>query len=144
MLTSGTQSCLLLSAIFVNLDVKYYDVFVYGTLRKGGTNDHYLSGSLRLKEAIRISGFCLYDYRHRYPYMLEAAPEESVLGEVYRVDEPTLEQLNILEDIENQLYRLVYLERYGFYTYLKYDNDVSELYRISGGDWLAYINEIQS
>lgn len=124
--------------------MNYFDVFVYGTLRKGGANDHFLAESFCLKENVFISGFCLYDYQHSYPFMLTAGPKETVKGEVYRVDEPTLEQLHILEDVENNLYRFAYLDRYEFYTYLKYDTVVKGLTRISSGDWLSYIGNLRS
>jgi len=70
--------------------------------------------------------------------MLRGNERDQVLGEVYRVDEPTLVLLNQLEDVEHNLYRLVYLEGHAFYSYLKYDNNTEGLLKITGGDWLAY------
>lgn len=122
--------------------MKTFDVFVYGTLRKGGTNEHYLRNSSCLQKELWISGFCLYDYQQSYPFMLEAGAKERVKGEVYRVSADQFEQLNILEDVENQLYRLVFLEQYQSFTYLKYNSNVEELNKIPGGDWISYIREI--
>lgn len=121
--------------------MKTFDVFVYGTLRKGGTNEHYLKNSCCLRQEIWISGFCLYDYQQSYPFMLEAGAVESVKGEVYRVSEQQLDQLNILEDVENRLYRLVFLEQCQAFTYLKYDRNIEGLKKIPGGDWISYVRE---
>jgi gamma-glutamylcyclotransferase (GGCT)/AIG2-like uncharacterized protein YtfP len=117
-----------------------FDVFVYGTLRKGGSNAHYLEEARLLKVAYRLQGFGLYDYHGLYPFMLPAGPGRFVTGEVYRVNESVLQQLNVLEDVAHKLYRLAYLKHEGFYTYLKYEDDPEGMPLIEQGDWLAYIN----
>ncbi len=119
--------------------MKFYDVFVYGTLRKGGTNHHWLTSSSCIQTQLIINGFCLYDYRYCYPFMLESEQHNKVTGEIYRVDQTTLRQLDVLEDVENKLYKLVFLPKYQCYTYIKYDNNVEGLLKITGGDWLKYI-----
>ena len=76
-------------------------VFVYGTLLKGNSNhDVYLKDALFLGKA-RAENFALYSFG-AYP---GAVPEkgEAVLGEVYEIDESTLEKLDVLEE-EVELY----------------------------------------
>ncbi len=119
-----------------------YSIFVYGTLRKDGLNHVFMQKAVLLKTNYCLSGYRLYDYNHWYPYMIESHPEDIVTGEVYRIDEATLEALNKLEDIEHQVYRLVYLPAHQCYTYLKFDQDVSGLLPIAGGDWISYIQKI--
>ena len=133
---------LLLLIILVISVMNSFDVFVYGTLCKGVVNHFYLENSMCLLSDVWISGYCLYDYQHSYPFMLKAADDAYVKGEVYRLDAKKMEELNILEDVENKLYRLVYLEENNFYTYLKYDDDLTGLNKITGGDWLKYIHNI--
>jgi len=123
--------------------MKFYDVFVYGTLRKTGSNHHYLQDAQCVQDNVLLSGFCLYDYQHLYPFMLPASPEEAVSGEVYRVNSAQLEVLNLLEDTANRLYRLVYLSDDRFYTYLKYDQQVDGLIKIEGGDWISYYRSLR-
>lgn len=122
--------------------MQYYDVFVYGTLRKGGTNHAYLENAHCLRENVWLNGFVLYDYQHAYPFMLPASEAAKVKGEIYRVDAACLQALNVLEDVENYLYRLVFLEKPGCYTYLKYDNDTAGLGVIRSGDWISYIARV--
>lgn len=119
-----------------------YSVFVYGTLRKGGTYHHFLKNARLLKENYLLPGFRLYDYRHWYPYMVKGNKEDVVTGEIYKVDEAGLQLLNQLEDVENQLYSLVYLPGHRFYTYLKFDHQVSGLHFIPEGDWIQYVKRL--
>lgn len=122
--------------------MQYYDVFVYGTLRRGGTNHSYLEKAECLNDHLCLSGFRLYDFSQQYPFMVPTNKEEEVIGEVYRVNEEVLKQLNVLEDVQNKLYKWVYLEDQSCFTYIKYDNDVSSLNHIRSGDWFQYINSI--
>jgi len=120
--------------------MQYYDVFVYGTLRQGGTNHYYLEGASRKKDHIWLPGFRLYDYEQQYPFMVYASLQDKVRGEVYRINEEQLQMLNILEDVQNKLYKLVYVEEENCFTYIKYDDDVGALIYINSGDWIQYIN----
>ncbi|MEN1760525.1 gamma-glutamylcyclotransferase family protein [Anoxynatronum sibiricum] len=78
-------------------------VFVYGTLMQRQSNHHYLSNSQRLGEGI-VQGYQLY-HLGAYPGMVPSAGSE-VKGEVYRINETTLAQLDELED-EGGEYRRV-------------------------------------
>ena len=78
-------------------------VFVYGTLLRGNRNHpHFLGQSQFLGKAV-LSGYALYNLGS-YPGIIES-PEDSVKGELYEVDEPTLNSLNHLEG-EGSLYAL--------------------------------------
>lgn len=123
--------------------MNFYNVFVYGTLRKRGVNHHLLEKSSCIQPQQIIQGYCLYDYQHHYPYMLEGQKKEAVVGEIYNIDESTRMQLDILEDIEHKLYRFEYLPTYQCYTYLKYDHEVDGLVKISNGDWIEYIKSLR-
>jgi gamma-glutamylcyclotransferase (GGCT)/AIG2-like uncharacterized protein YtfP len=125
--------------------MQHYDVFVYGTLRKGGTNHHYLSDAFCLQNDVWLPGYRLYDFQNAYPFMLPAPTNsEKVRGEIYRVNESILEMLNILEDIENDLYKLVYMSTQQCYTYLKFDTEVGDMKLIRSGDWITYSRKFES
>ena len=115
-----------------------YDIFVYGTLRSGGEyHQLYLRYCPRLLPDYRLPNHALYDYAGLYPFMV---PEtgQSVVGEVYRVPQATKEALDDFEDVEERLYRFVYLPMHGFHTYLKDNIDITLMPRVPGGDWLTY------
>ena len=114
-------------------------IFVYGTLMAGEYN-HALIGSQVLEGEGFISGFDLYSLG-RYPGI---RPSEhcghTVAGEVYLIDDSTLEQVNILED-EGSLYILQSAEvamsdgrtvTAGVYVY---NHDCPESSRILSGSW---------
>lgn len=121
----------------------FYNVFVYGTLRKRGTNHHIISHALCLHTRYVIRGYCLYDYERWYPYMIRGEEDDQVVGEVYRVDQRTLRQLDVLEDVANKLYKLIYLPSHQCHTYIKYDEEVAGLQKIKEGDWIKYIKSLK-
>ncbi|MEM6842333.1 MAG: gamma-glutamylcyclotransferase family protein [Bacteroidota bacterium] len=119
-----------------------YNIFVYGTLRRGGMYAHYLANSELLQEKYRLPGYALHDYQQWYPYMIAQAGS-SVVGDIYRVSEADLSRLHQLEGVDEQLYRFVYLTEHQFYTYLKFDEDVADLLYVKGGDWLTYYQSLK-
>ncbi|MEQ9443211.1 MAG: gamma-glutamylcyclotransferase family protein [Cyclobacteriaceae bacterium] len=118
-----------------------FQIFVYGTLRRSGMYAHYLAASELLREDYLLKGYALYDYQQWYPYMIPQAGS-TVVGDIYQVDEATLKELHELEGVDEHLYRFVYLEAHDCHTYLKYDDDVSDLKYIEGGDWLMYAQSL--
>ncbi len=80
-------------------------VFVYGTLKVGGTNHHFLHGQTLLGSARTPPGYRLYLVAD-YPGMVrDPSDTRGVTGEVWEVDDATLAQLDILEGLEEGLYR---------------------------------------
>jgi gamma-glutamylaminecyclotransferase len=81
-------------------------VFVYGTLKRGGSNHAFLAGQIFLGEARTAPGFSLYRLGG-YPGMIprKNSAAEGVTGEVWSVDEATLAKLDRLEGLAEGLYR---------------------------------------
>lgn len=80
-------------------------IFVYGTLKRGGSNHHYLAGQKFLGEARTVPGFRLYDLGG-YPGMIRHADDrEGVSGEVWSVDADALTYVDGLEGLAEGLYR---------------------------------------
>lgn len=80
-------------------------IFVYGTLKRGGSNHHYLAGQKFLGEARTAPGFRLYDLGG-YPGMIPRPEDrEGVTGEIWSVDADALRHLDGLEGLEEGLYR---------------------------------------
>jgi gamma-glutamylcyclotransferase (GGCT)/AIG2-like uncharacterized protein YtfP len=87
--------------------LKHWTVFVYGTLKRGEPNHHWLSNPQNgfqefLGAARMVRRFPLViASRYNVPYLLDIEEEgkgEGVLGEVYRVDCSMLAKLDELED----------------------------------------------
>ena len=80
-------------------------IFVYGTLKRGGENQHYLAAQTFMAEARTTPGLRLFDVGG-YPGMVEHARDrEGVEGEVWFVDPTCLQQLDELEGIADRLYQ---------------------------------------
>ena len=79
-------------------------VFVYGTLKRGGSNHSFLAGQSCLGEARTVPGFRLYEL-DGFPGMV-AKPDDpdGVNGEVWSVDEACLAKLDQLEGVDEGLY----------------------------------------
>ncbi len=80
-------------------------VFVYGTLKRGGANHHFLAGQRFIGEARTAPGFQMYELEG-YPGMI-AQPDssQSVTGEIWEVDSACLAALDELEGLAEGLYR---------------------------------------
>lgn len=76
-------------------------VFVYGTLRKEGSNAHYLQNAKYIEHRCYAEGQ-LYDTGWGYPALI-LEKDKWVTGELYEVTTEELKQLDELEDfVENR------------------------------------------
>jgi gamma-glutamylcyclotransferase (GGCT)/AIG2-like uncharacterized protein YtfP len=78
-------------------DAATWDVFVYGTLRQGFCNHHYLRRAVRLGSGRTRDGHALYLFGG-IPYLVRDEPGEPVVGELYRVTAGILAGLDRLEE----------------------------------------------
>jgi gamma-glutamylaminecyclotransferase len=80
-------------------------IFVYGTLKRGGSNQHYLAGQKFIGVARTAPGFRLFNLG-QYPGMVPFADDhDGVSGEVWSVEADCLEHLDLLEGVKEGLYR---------------------------------------
>ena len=80
-------------------------VFVYGTLKRGGSNHGHLADQSFRGEARTIPGFQLVDLGE-YPGLLPYPnDQDGVTGEVWWVDNAALARLDEFEGINEGLYR---------------------------------------
>ncbi|MBS4172772.1 gamma-glutamylcyclotransferase family protein [Bacillus sp. FJAT-49736] len=124
-----------------------YKVFVYGTLRKGGTNEHFLKGAVCISDQCWTFGE-LHDTGLGYP-AIKHHPSEKVYGEIYEVDDDVLMQLDELEDYregdENNLYDRIKAIAYTkedeteVFVYLGGNQLFEKSKLIAHGDWLKYL-----
>jgi len=113
------------------------NLFVYGTLKKGGKNHFFLKESRFIRYAI-LEGYSLYDINHGFPLMFED-PEGKVYGEIYEIDSDTLSSIDALEG-EGRFYERVNDSKldYSFYVTLdkdKFNENYYKLHKIKNGFW---------
>jgi gamma-glutamylcyclotransferase (GGCT)/AIG2-like uncharacterized protein YtfP len=91
-----------LSKSFVTIP-QTHRVFVYGTLRRGHRNHFLLETSSFTGEAATLRPYWMIT-TGAFPVVLDAVPADfglpplAIAGEIYHVDDATLEQLDRLED----------------------------------------------
>ncbi len=82
-------------------------VFVYGTLKRGGSNHVFLNSQRFIGEARTTPGFVLYSLGD-YPGMVRAPGDtEGVTGELWSVDDNCLAELDRLEGLDEGLYERI-------------------------------------
>lgn len=82
-------------------------LFVYGTLKRGGSNHLFLRGQKFLGEARTTPGFTLYSLGD-YPGLVRAPGDtEGVTGELWTVDDDCLAELDRLEGLDEGLYERI-------------------------------------
>ena len=87
-------------------------IFVYGTLKHGRENHHWLAGQRFIAEARTQPLYRLIDMGG-YPGMIRDDNGVAVEGEIWEVDEGGLTRLDTLEDIEGGEYERVLIELEG-------------------------------
>ena len=90
-------------------------VFVYGTLKRGGSNHAWISQQQFVAEARTAPLYRLYDLGG-YPGMVYAKDGLSIQGEIWKVDAAGLAQLDILEDTAGGEYERVPVSLLGEYS----------------------------
>lgn len=78
-------------------------LFVYGTLKRGGSNHPSLAGQRFVGDARTMPGWTLYAL-DGYPGLVRDATAAGVAGELWDVDAATLARLDELEGVDEQLY----------------------------------------
>ncbi|PGH76072.1 branched-chain alpha-keto acid dehydrogenase [Bacillus thuringiensis] len=122
-----------------------YHVFVYGTLRRGQTNAHYMQGATCIEDRAWTYGK-LFDTNEGYPAMTYSI-EEQVYGEVYVVNDEILCKLDELEeytgnaetDLYDRITQTVYVAYREIEAYVYIAQNKKMLKKvIDSGDWLMY------
>lgn len=116
-------------------------VFVYGTLKRGGSNHRYMDGQTFCGEARTMPGFSLINLGDYPGIVLDPNDQDGVTGELWSVDEACLEHLDILEGVKEGLYRRARIALvspspdHPVITYF-YALDPSRRMRVPGGVWI--------
>lgn len=122
-------------------------IFVYGTLRDGESNHHFLQSASCLLKQAWVHGE-LFDTDCGYPVM-KSHDIEKVIGEVYEVSSSVLASINELEGYQmngtNNLYERITLDVYNdkgesikAITYINGRSLSKATNKIAFGDWKVY------
>lgn len=123
-------------------------LFVYGTLRKGGANDHYLQHSELVEGMCWITGE-MHNTPFGYP-IVRFRGQEKIIGELYAITSEELDRIDKLEGYdpedksENEYERVectVYTDESetNAYTYIAGKGFAPINEAIIGGDWLVFL-----
>lgn len=80
-------------------------IFVYGTLKRGCSNHHFLSDQKFVGAARTVPGFRLYELGGHPGMVPKDDDHAGVSGEIWEVDEAALVRLDALEGLDEGLYR---------------------------------------
>ena len=80
-------------------------IFVYGTLKRGGSNHHLLGGQKFSGAARTAPGFRLYDLGGFPGMVAQPDDRDGVVGEIWEVDAACLAELDELEGTARGWYR---------------------------------------
>jgi gamma-glutamylcyclotransferase (GGCT)/AIG2-like uncharacterized protein YtfP len=110
-------------------------LFVYGTLREGGSANNFLEGALFVKKNVIIKRYALYDTGF-YPYAVFTGDQKDLItGDIFLVKK---ELFSLLNWYEGNSYRLIFDEQNNFYIYIWNDAILDEKRKIKDGDWIKY------
>jgi gamma-glutamylcyclotransferase (GGCT)/AIG2-like uncharacterized protein YtfP len=82
-------------------------IFVYGTLKRGGSNHAQLAGQIYLGPASTAPGYTLYSLGEYPGLVADPADRSGVNGELWAVDAATLARLDAFEGVDEGLYARV-------------------------------------
>ena len=80
-------------------------LFVYGTLKRGCSNHHFLAGQEFVGEARTVPGFRLYELGGHPGMVAKPDDRDGVAGEIWAVDAAALLRLDGLEGLKAGIYR---------------------------------------
>lgn len=107
-------------------------VFVYGTLRRGEVNHHYLATAKFVAQWCTLPEYALFDLGP-YPALIKG--QQSIQGELYWINRHTLAELDELEDVPVEYRRERIETPFGLAWVYLFQNDRELSVLIPSGDW---------
>jgi len=111
-------------------------LFVYGTLRRGGSHHRLLAGAGFLGAWISGPHYRMLDMGS-YPALVEG--DGAMAGEVYRIDPDMLPALDAYEGCPGDYRRGSVDTPYGAAWVYLWDRPVPPVPVVAGGDWLGHL-----
>ena len=119
---------------------KMHSVFVYGTLRKNGHYHHLIEQAEFVDTGSTLPHYRLIDLGS-YPGLLKNG-NTAVRGEVYRMNDATLADLDLLEEVPHLYFREeIYLDTgQKVWTYFLQPHQAVNYKEIPSGDYFSYLS----
>lgn len=117
-----------------------FNVFVYGTLRRGEGNHRLLESARFVGAGRTVKAMTMIDVCGAFPAVVTGPGPSRIVGEVYAVDDETLLRLDRLEGVPHFYDRDVFVieleggEQVCAMTYVQREADGRPV--IASGDWL--------
>ncbi|MFK7850097.1 MAG: gamma-glutamylcyclotransferase [Akkermansiaceae bacterium] len=130
--------------------MKKHSVFVYGTLRRGGSNHFRMEGADFVGAGTIKGSIYMIDWNPQLTYPALVLDDKGLVkGELYRVGEEHLAALDVFEGIGVDSWRNDEYRRVETTVYLdsgleeeswiwEWNSTVQNAARLDDGDWLAY------
>ena len=112
-------------------------LFVYGTLRRGGSHHDLLGGAEWLGTWVSGTHYRMLDMG---PYPALVMGDEAVAGEVYRIESDMLMALDAYEDCPGDYHRERVDTTYGAAWVYLWDRPLPAVPVVHGGDWLRHLD----
>lgn len=118
-----------------------FHIFVYGTLLSGEGNHFFLSesNSVLIETEVWAEGYEMFDNHGWFPFAIRAKQAgQKIKGEIWAIDEETLNKLDRLEGVSRGLYERIFDQNLQAYIYIKPEKDrvqVEKLPKIRSGSW---------
>ena len=110
-------------------------LFVYGTLRYGGSANFYLRDGHLEKRNVWAPNYQMVDLG-RYPAAVEShSAADKILGDIYSAG---IESVGRIDRYEGPDYYRKYDRRLDAFIYLSRNLAIGQFPRVASGDWLAY------
>jgi gamma-glutamylaminecyclotransferase len=104
-------------------------LFVYGSLKEGFHNHYKLVNYQKIGKAITSEKYCMYaESNNRFPYVIKEISKFNIKGELYKIDETLLKNIDIFEGtpihyIREEITVLIKEKEYKAFIYFKNQNN---------------------
>ncbi|TGN19587.1 gamma-glutamylcyclotransferase family protein [Leptospira idonii] len=110
-----------------------YHIFVYGSLRVGEEAHFRMKESTLVRQNCHIYGYSMF-IQGDYPAVI-ADEGGSIWGDILKVDDKILAELDVYEEVDQNEYLRVFDDRYQFFIYISAKNRLPIENRVLSGDW---------
>lgn len=108
-------------------------IFVYGTLKKGKNNHHYIDKKIEKEITLNIPGFLYWKEGRPYPHFISNKYGINIEGEIYDLSEEEIKKIDKLEGHPFFFKRKETIldgEKIYYYEYVLQKNEKIELFKV--------------
>ncbi|MGB3182352.1 MAG: gamma-glutamylcyclotransferase family protein [Cyclobacteriaceae bacterium] len=116
-------------------------IFVYGTLRVGGSHHHLLGEATVINKSYSLPGHCMYSAGWYPVVVADQDSPHQVVGDIIGIQADLIPKLDVYEgnEFSRKLIEIPQLKQPVWVYVLKDSEDVSSYKAVPGGDWLEAV-----